>query len=136
MPKSAEAGYSLVPRLGTRYTGILRVIARGTLARFVESLAGNKSQRAVKNAVDAWFHEVRRATWKNSADLKRSFGTASIINADRAVFNIKCNDFRLVVALDYRRQVAYVKWVGSHAEYDLIDAETIQYEDQADPDRR
>jgi mRNA interferase HigB len=114
----------------------LRVIARGTLTRFVGSLAGNKSQPAVKSALDAWFHEVRRAMWRNSADLKRSFGTASIISSDRAVFNIKGNDFRLVVAIDYRRQVVYIKWVGSHAEYDLIDAETIQYEDQADPDRR
>jgi mRNA interferase HigB len=113
----------------------LRVIARGTLTRFVESLAGKKWQTAVKNALDAWFHEVRRATWKNSAELKRSFGTASIISSDRVVFNIKGNDFRLVVAIDYGRQVVYIKWVGSHAEYDLINAETIQYEDQADPDR-
>jgi mRNA interferase HigB len=112
------------------------VIARGTLTRLVASLAGNKSQRAVKSALDAWFHEVRRAVWKNSADLKRSFGTASIISSDRAVFNIKGNDFRLVVAIDYRRRVVYIKWVGSHAEYDLIDAGTIQYEDPTDSDRR
>jgi len=52
------------------------------------------------------------------------------------VSNIKRNDFRLVVALECRRQVVFIKWVGSHAEYDLIDAETIQYEDQAGPDRR
>jgi mRNA interferase HigB len=115
---------------------ILRVVARGTLKRFVESLAGNKSQRAVKSALDAWFHEVRRAMWKNSADLKRSFGTVSIVSSDRAVFNIKGNDFRLLVAIDYGRQVVYIKWVGSHSEYDSIDAETIQYEDKADPDRR
>jgi mRNA interferase HigB len=114
----------------------LRVIARGTLTRFIESLAGRKRQTAVKNALDAWFHEVRRATWKNSAELKRSFGTASIISSDRVVFNIKGNDFRLVVAINYGRQVVYVKWVGSHAEYDLINAGTIQYEDQANPDRR
>ena len=112
------------------------MIARGTLIRFVKSLTGNKSQRAVKSALDAWFHEVRQAAWKNSADLKRSFGTASIITSDRAVFNIKGNDFRLVAALDYRRQVVYIKWVGSHAEYDLIDAETIQYGDQTDSNRR
>ncbi len=112
------------------------MIARGTLTRFVESLAGRKWQKAVKSALDAWFHEVRSATWKNSAELKRSFGTASIISSDRVVFNIKGNDFRLVVAIDYARQVVYVKWVGSHAEYDLIRAEIVQYEDQADPYRR
>jgi mRNA interferase HigB len=102
--------------LGTRYTGVLRVIARGTLTRFVESLVGNKPQRAVKSALDAWFHEVRRAAWKNSADLKLSFGTASIISSDRVVFNIKGNDFRLVAALDYQRQVVHTKWVSAHAE--------------------
>jgi mRNA interferase HigB len=122
--------------LGTRYNGGLRVIARGTLTRFVDSLAGKKWQKAVKTALAAWFHEVRRATWKSSAELKRSFGTASIISSDRVVFNIKGNDFRLVVAIDYARQAVYIKWVGSHAEYDLIRAETVQYEDQADPDRR
>ncbi len=52
------------------------------------------------------------------------------------MFNVKGNDFRLVAAIDYRRQVVYIKWVGSHAEYDLINAETIQYADQANPDRR
>ena len=104
--------------------------------RFVKSLAGNKSQRAVKSAVDAWFHEVRGAAWRNSADLKRSFGNASIITSDRVVFNIEGNDFRLVAALDYRRQVVYIKWIGSHAEYDLIDAEAIQYGDPTDSDRR
>jgi len=112
------------------------VIARGTLTRFVESLAGNRWHLAVNNALAAWFHEVRRATWKNSAELKRDFGNASIISSDRVVFNIKGNDFRLVVAIDYQRQVVYIKWIGSHAEYDSIDAENIQYDDQAGPDRR
>jgi len=122
--------------LGTRYSWVLRVIARGTLTRLVESPAGKKWQKTLKNALDAWFHEVRRATWKSFAELKRSFGTASILPSDRVVFHIKGNDFRLVVAIDYVRQVIYVKWLGSHAEYDLISAENVQYEDQADPDRR
>ncbi|HTS31871.1 MAG TPA: hypothetical protein VMH81_38640 [Bryobacteraceae bacterium] len=65
--------------MGTYYAGILRVIARGTLTRFVEPLAGKKSQSAVRNALEAWFHEVSGATWKDSAELKRSFGTANII---------------------------------------------------------
>ena len=124
-----EIDLQVVPRLGTRYTCNLRVIARGTLTRFVESLAGKKSQSAVKNALDAWFYEVRGATYRNSAELKRFFGTASIISSERVVFNIKGNDFRLVVAIDYLRQVVYIKWIGSHAEYDLIDAESVQYED-------
>jgi len=60
----------------------------------------------VKNALDAWFHEVRRAEWKNSADLKRSFGTASIISSDRAVLS-RATTFRPVVAIEYRRQIGF-----------------------------
>src|SRR5690349_7534631 len=109
----------------------LRVIARSTLLRFVASLAGRKSQAAVKAALDSWFFEVKNASWRNSAELKRSYSTASIISSDRVVFNIKGNDFRLVVAVDYRRQTVYIKWIGSQGAYDLIDAETVQYEDPA-----
>ena len=107
----------------------LRVMARSTLARFVASLSGRKSQPSVKAALEAWFHEVRRAVWRSSADVRRSYATASIVSSDRVVFNIKGNDFRLIAAVDYRRQVAYIKWIGSHSDYDSIDARTVQYED-------
>jgi len=98
------------------------------LARFVASLAGRRGQAAVKAALEAWFHEVRQASWESSADLKRSYATASILSADRVVFNVKGNDFRLVAAVDYRRKIIFIKWVGSHADYDLIDARTVKYE--------
>lgn len=83
---------------------------------------------AAKAALDAWFHEVRRSAWRSSADLKRSYATASILTSDRVVFNIKGNTFRLVAAVDYQRQIVYVKWLGSHAGYDKIDARTVEYE--------
>ena len=79
--------------------------------------------------MDAWFHEVRTAEWNYSADLKRSYATASIVSADRVVFNIKGNDFRLITAVDYRRRAVYVEWIGSHVEYDSIDAKAVQHED-------
>ncbi len=82
----------------------------------------------MKAALEAWFHEVRQASWESSADLKRSYATASILSADRVVFNVKGNDFRLVAAVDYRRKIIFIKWVGSHADYDLIDARTVKYE--------
>ncbi len=107
----------------------VRVIARRTLTRFVESLKGQKGQRAVKAALDAWFREVHRALWRNSAEVKESYATASIVSADRVVFNIKGNDYRLVAAIDYRRQVLFIKWVGRHADYDRINARTVQYGD-------
>jgi mRNA interferase HigB len=99
------------------------------LTRFVASLAGHKAQSAAKTALDAWIHEVKRAAWNNSADLKRSSTTASIVSARRVVFNIKGNDFRLIMAVDYPRRAVYIKWIGSHAEYDSIDAKTVQHED-------
>jgi mRNA interferase HigB len=107
----------------------VRLIARRTLRRFVESRRGERGHRAVKMALDAWFHEVQRARWGNSAAVKQSYGTASILSADRAVFNIKGNDYRLVAAIDYGRQILFIKWIGSHRDYDKIDARTVEYGD-------
>jgi len=106
----------------------MRVIARKTLTRFVESLRGSKDQKAVKAALDSWFHEVRQAEWRNPAEVLRDYANASIVGPDRVVFNIKGNDYRLVVAIHYRLQVVFIKWLGSHAAYDKIDVKTVQYE--------
>ena len=114
----------------------MRVIARNTLTRFVETLAGQKAQGALKAALEAWFHEAVRANWRNPADVKKAYATASIINVERVVFNIKGNDYRLVTAIDYGRQTVFIKWIGSHADYDNIDVRTVQYGDQAYQKRR
>lgn len=105
----------------------MRVLARSTLRTFVESLEGSKDQRSVKAAVESWFHEAKRATWKTPSDVQRSYGNASIVGSDRVVFNIKGNDYRLVVAIDYHRQIVFIKWIGTHADYDKIDVKTVQY---------
>ena len=112
----------------------MRIIARSTLVRFVARLAGHKDHRAVRAALEAWFHEVRQADWKNPADVKADYGNASIVGPDRVVFNIKGNDYRLVTAVDYRRAIVFIKWLGSHKQYDKIDARTVQYADQTDQD--
>jgi mRNA interferase HigB len=109
----------------------VRIIARKTLKQFVERLKGNKDQKAVKAAVDAWFHEVLRADWKKPADVLKAYGNASIVGSDRVVFNIKGNDYRLVVAINYRRQIVFIKWLGTHSDYDKIDAKTVRYGHQA-----
>jgi mRNA interferase HigB len=106
----------------------MRIIARRTLTRFVEGRAGYRDRRALKAALDAWFDEVRRAQWTSSADLKRDYRTASIVSAERAVFNIKGNDYRLVVAVDYEKEIVWIKWLGSHVEYDRIDVRTVTHE--------
>ncbi|MGA8087750.1 MAG: type II toxin-antitoxin system HigB family toxin [Terracidiphilus sp.] len=93
----------------------VRVIARGTLREFVETLKGTKNHTPVKTALDAWFHEAEAASWKNPAEVKAAYANASIVGNDRVVFNIKGNSFRLVVALDYLRQVVYIKAKVSYA---------------------
>ena len=110
----------------------MRVIARKTLTRFLESIRSHKDHRAVKAALDSWFHEVIAADWKTSADVRQTYATASIVSLDRVVFNLKGNDYRLVTAVDYKRQIVFIKWFGTHADYDKIDAKTVQYEGQAD----
>jgi len=105
----------------------MRIIARRTLREFVESRAGHRDQPALKAALDAWFAEVSRATWANSADVKRLYASASIISADRLVFNIKGNDYRLVVAVDYEKGIVWIKWLGAHRNYDRIDARRVEH---------
>jgi mRNA interferase HigB len=88
----------------------------------------------MKTALDAWFHEVRRANWKNSSDLKPSYAHASIVGSDRVVFNLKGNAYRLVVSVDYRRDSVFIKWLGAHKEYDAIDVRTVQHATEAHKD--
>lgn len=118
--------------MGTGYPNgrCMRVIARSTLSRFVETLTGHKDKAAVKTALDAWFHEVEQANWRGPADVKKAYANASVIDADRVVFNIKGNSYRLVTAIDDPRRVVFVKWLGSHKKYDKIDVRTVRYGDQ------
>ena len=106
----------------------MRIIARRTLRAFVDSLAGRKDQSEVKAATDAWFDEVRKANWANAADVKRLYATASIVNAERIVFNIKGNDFRLVTAVDFEKAIVWIKWIGTHRDYDRIDVTEVRHD--------
>src|SRR5271155_3185937 len=105
----------------------MRIIARRTLREFVEGRRGHKEQPALKAALDAWFDEVKKARWAGTADVKSSYATASIISADRTVFNIKGNDYRLVVAVDFEKSIVWIKWIGTHKDYDRIDVAEIDY---------
>jgi mRNA interferase HigB len=103
----------------------VRIIARKTLRGFVESLRGSKDQKAVKSALDSWFHEVQGADWHKPADVTARYANVSIVGSDRVVFNIKGNDYRLVTAVDCRRQIVFIKWLGTHAQYDKIDVRKV-----------
>jgi mRNA interferase HigB len=106
----------------------MRIIARRTLREFVERRRGYKDQPALKAALDAWFDEVKKARWTSAADVKRSYATASIISADRVVFNIKGNAYRLVAAVDFEKGIVWIKWIGIHKDYDDIDVNEVEHE--------
>ena len=105
----------------------MRIIARRTLREFVAGRAGHRDQPALKAALDAWFAEVKRARWTSTVDVKRLYRTASVLSADRIVFNVKGNDYRLVVAVDFERGIVWIKWIGTHAEYDRIDVAEVHH---------
>ena len=107
----------------------MRIIARRTLREFVAARTGYKDHTALKGALDAWFDEVKKARWSSAADVKCSYATASIVSADRVVFNIKGNDYRLVVAVDFEKSIVWIKWIGTHRDYDKIDVKEVQHGD-------
>lgn len=79
----------------------------------------------VEQPLRAWYQHVERAAWKTPEDIKRDFASASIIANNRVVFNIKGNAYRLVVKIEYRLGRIYIRFVGTHREYDAIDATAI-----------
>lgn len=97
----------------------MHVISRTRLREFWEQ------EPEAEQALKAWFHEAEAAGWQNSAELKKQYGSASIINAERVVFNICGNKFRLVVRINYAGQTIFIRFVGTHRQYDGIDVETI-----------
>jgi len=97
----------------------MRIIAVKTLRAFWEKHPG------AEPALQAWYHDAKRATWKTPTDIKRIYRNASILGNNRVVFNIKGNDYRLVVAIQYQHGIIYIRFVGTHTEYDAIDAATI-----------
>ncbi len=107
----------------------MRVIARNTLLGFVRNRVERKLQEGVQAHLDVWHADVRRAKWKSSAELKQQHRSASVLSAERVVFNIKGNHYRLIVAIDYKYQVLLIKWLGTHEEYDEIDAREVEYDE-------
>jgi mRNA interferase HigB len=104
------------------------VIARGTLNEFVKNRVERRLQDGVKGHLDAWYAEAAKAAWKNPAEIKEQYRSASVVSSERVVFNIRGNEYRLIVAINYHYQVLLIKWLGTHREYDLIDAKKVEYE--------
>jgi len=97
----------------------MRIIAKRTLREFWSEY------RDAEEPLLAWYREVEQEDWDTPAKVKEKYRNASIVGGNRVVFNIKGNDYRLVVKINYPYRVVYVRFVGTHAEYDRIEVEEI-----------
>jgi mRNA interferase HigB len=97
----------------------MRVISRKTLNDFWEKHADSEQP------LSAWFHETKAAQWKSFAGIKAHYRSADLLPGDRVVFNIKGNTCRLVVHIHFKTGIVFIRFIGTHAEYDKIDATTV-----------
>ena len=100
----------------------MRVIAVSTLKQF---WTRNPNCRDAERPTLAWYRDVVRADWSSPSDVKRQFGSASVLRDGRVVFNIGGNKYRIVVWINYPYRVVYIRFIGTHAQYDAIDVQTI-----------
>jgi mRNA interferase HigB len=112
----------LVPRWDYAIASLVRIIAISTLKAFLSRSPGYGEAH---DPLMAWVRQVKAADWSSPADVKRDVRSASILRDGRAVFNIAGNKVRLVVWINYPYRVVYVRFVGTHAQYDRIDAQSI-----------
>jgi mRNA interferase HigB len=101
------------------------VIGTEVVERYFASRAGHKGIKAARAQYQAWLGIVTGAEWRNPEDMKAAYPKTSILKGGRAVFNIKGNDFRLIARLQYQAGVVAIRFFGTHAEYNDVDAETV-----------
>jgi len=102
----------------------MRVIKEKTLTDYcIQSKFGLAAE-----PLKAWLFEIKHSDWNSVNELKLKYRSSSIISAKRVVFNIKGNDFRLIVDIEYKLKIIFIVWFGTHKDYDKIDAKTIRYE--------
>lgn len=101
----------------------MRIIARRTLA------TAWARHRDAESALRAWFKEAEAAEWTTPQEVRTRFPTASVVGDERVVFNIKGNTYRLVVAINYAAKIIFIKFFGTHAEYDKIDVAEVKHDD-------
>jgi mRNA interferase HigB len=102
----------------------MRIIKEKTLTDYCQQSPYKQATESLK----AWIYEVKFSNWKNTNELKAKYGNASIISSKRVVFNIKGNDYRLIVDIEYKLKIVFIVWFGTHKEYDNIDVKTVNYE--------
>ena len=99
----------------------MRVIAKSTLVKFWSQ----PEYADAKGALHSWYDEAIKSNWQTPQDIKAQYRSASICGNNRVVFNIAGNKYRIVVEMQYRAGIAWVKFVGTHAQYDKINVETV-----------
>ncbi len=97
----------------------MRIISRKTLKNFWEKYPDSEQQ------LRAWYSKTKRANWQDTDDVKRDYRNASFVANNRVIFNIKGNNYRLITMINYHFGIVYIRFVGSHKDYDKIDAKTI-----------
>ena len=97
----------------------MRIIALKTLRLFWEQ------HPDTQQALQSWYHDAKRASWNTPVDIKNVYRNASIVGNNRAVFNIRGNQYRLVVAVNYTSGIIYIRFIGAHQDYNKIDVATI-----------
>ena len=100
----------------------MKILVKKTILFYIEKYPIAKTQLLI------WYNEFTKLNFKNFNELKSVYGNASIVNNDRVVFNIKGNDFRLVVSINFVQTACYVIWFGTHKEYDKINVETVVFD--------
>ncbi|MEO6992197.1 MAG: type II toxin-antitoxin system HigB family toxin [Lacunisphaera sp.] len=97
----------------------MRINSRKTLRDF------GATHAAAEQSLQAWFHETKSANWKSFTDIKARYRSADLLPGNRVIFNIKGNTYRLIVHLHFKTGLVFIRFIGTHAEYDKIDATTI-----------
>ena len=118
----ALSGKNLALPHWEHYNKKMRIIAKSRLRQYWEKSGNEKSQPYLNE----WYHFCAKKDWATPQDVKNTFRHASFVSSNRVVFNVKGNDYRVVCAMDYPRQAMYIKFVGTHDEYDAINVEEVK----------
>lgn len=97
----------------------MRIISRKALRLFWEKRSD------ARQSLQAWYADVKHANWKSPTDIKKAYRNASFVANNRVVFNIKGNKYRVIVAVQYKFRIVFIRFVGTHQEYDQVDAATV-----------
>ena len=97
----------------------MRILSKGTLREFWTKHKDSEQQ------LKSWYYEVDKAVWKNPKDIKKHYPSASFLQNNLVVFNIKGNHYRLIVKINYEYKIVWIRFIGTHAEYDKINIKNL-----------